>query len=451
MTTFAAPGLEAKVPDPSKHVNYTLGMVLGVDDFNQEFAYTLARMHWLARDALGYGTLIGLCVGWEATGKGPRVTVTSGAALLPRGRLVCVKPAQCGYLNDWLTAHKQEVPALIGSPLSPTLPLYLSLSYRECPVDPVPIPGEPCRTEDELLAPSRWVDDFVLELRATAPDQREEDLLRELIAWLRTLAFGGGGAYADVSAFVAALRASVQEGPQSPLGSPLVPPGVHFLFGSPLASLKLDPALAADYLRAALRIWATEIRPKVRPPCSAGASGCAGAAKNGPPPPDEALLLARVNVPVVNVGGDEWRVDDTRTIAIDESRRPVLASLRLLEEWIPGAGPLPGGAAGARIVAAGMVGPGATGPSVGHPVVVVPPVPPTSVRIRFDGYAVPDDTFQYIVKAMACVGGVANPTIVFDSCVADGIQLRVTNGAAAVPAAQLQAMRFMVEVTLVQA
>ena len=89
MTTFAAPGLEARVPDPCKHVNYTFGMVLGVEDFNQEFAYTHAKLQLLAREAIGYGTLSGLRVGAEATAKGPRVTVTSGGALLPTGRLVC--------------------------------------------------------------------------------------------------------------------------------------------------------------------------------------------------------------------------------------------------------------------------------------------------------------------------------------------------------------------------
>jgi len=40
----ATPGTVA--PDPTKHVNYTLGMLLGVDDFNQEFAY-LQDGNWM--------------------------------------------------------------------------------------------------------------------------------------------------------------------------------------------------------------------------------------------------------------------------------------------------------------------------------------------------------------------------------------------------------------------
>src|SRR5688572_31208303 len=123
MTTFAsvASSLEAKAPDATKHVNFSLGMVLGVDDFNQEFAYLAGRDRWLARDAIGYGTLCGLRVQTETAAKGPRLTVTTGSALTPRGQLVCVKPAQCAYLNDWLDANATEVTNLVGSPLSGTI------------------------------------------------------------------------------------------------------------------------------------------------------------------------------------------------------------------------------------------------------------------------------------------------------------------------------------------
>jgi hypothetical protein len=458
MTTFAAPGLEARVPDPSKHVNYTLGMVLGVDDFNQDFAYANGHLHWLARDAIGYGTLVGLRVGVEDAGaKGPRVTVTAGAALLPPGRLVCVKTAQCGYLNDWLAANKASIPALIGSPLHPTLPLYLTLCHRECPVDPVPIPGEPCRSESELMAPSRLVDDFLLELRTTPPDQREEDLVREFLAWMRMLAFGGGGPYSTVDQFVAALRSAVQDAAASPPGSPLSPlssPGVHFVFGSPLLSLKLDPALAGDYFRAAFRIWVTEIRPKVHPGCCTCTGGCGCGEQGGAPAPDKCLLLARVDVPIVNIGGDEWRVDDTRTSTIDESRRPVVISLRVLQEWVVTGG-APGSAAsapaGPTIVAAGTAGAGGVAaPVLGNLAVSV--AGPSLILVNFTGYGIPDGTFQYVVKAMALVaGGVANPTIAFDQPLAGGLQLRVTNGAAAIPAPTLSGMRFMVEVSRVPA
>ena len=455
MTTFAAPGLDVKVPDPCKHVNYTLGMVLGVDDFNQEFAYTHAKLHLLARDALGYGTLTGLRVTQDGTAKGPRITVTAGAALLPPGQLVCVKTAQCGFVNDWLAAHKAEMPALLGSPVNATLPLYLTLCYRDCPVDPVPIPGEPCRSESELMAPSRLADDFILEFRTRPPDQREEDLLREFVAWMRALTFGTTGPFATVEQFVAALRASVQEGPASPpaspLSSPLAAPGIHFVFGSPLTSLVLDRALAGAYYRAAFRIWTTEIRPKVLASCCEPIASCGCGDKGGVPSPDQCLLLARIDVPVVNIGGGEWRADDTKTPVLDESRRPILVSLRLLEEWglgVSGGAAAPGGTA---LVAAGIAGAGGTtGLIRGNLSVAVPAA--SQIRVSFDGYAVPAGTFTFVVRAMALVaGGVANPTIAFDSFAANGIVLRVTNGAAAIQPAALSGMQFMIDVTRVQA
>ena len=66
--------------DPTQHVNYAKGMVLGVDDFRQEFAYLSGRDQWLVRDAIGYGTASGLHVFVESDGAdGPRDPDQSGA------------------------------------------------------------------------------------------------------------------------------------------------------------------------------------------------------------------------------------------------------------------------------------------------------------------------------------------------------------------------------------
>ena len=111
----AAPG--TATPDPSKHVKYTLGMLLGVDDFNQEFAYLSGRDRWLARDAIGYGTMCGLRISLDQSGNGPRVSVSAGTGLTPHGRMVYVHPAQCAVLNDWLTANQSSLQAQMLSPL----------------------------------------------------------------------------------------------------------------------------------------------------------------------------------------------------------------------------------------------------------------------------------------------------------------------------------------------
>ena len=93
-------------PDPAKHVNYSLGMVLGVDDFTQEFAYLSGRDRWILRDLIGYGTARGLKVSTELdVAKGPRVVVEPGVAVSPSGQLICVPTAQCAYLRDWVVDH----------------------------------------------------------------------------------------------------------------------------------------------------------------------------------------------------------------------------------------------------------------------------------------------------------------------------------------------------------
>jgi hypothetical protein len=96
-------GAIAVPPDPRKHVNYVQGMVLGADDLNQEFVYHQHQIHWLARDAIGYGTLNGLSVAVGPSSNGPEVSVTPGTALSPRGQLIRVVPKQCAALNAWLS------------------------------------------------------------------------------------------------------------------------------------------------------------------------------------------------------------------------------------------------------------------------------------------------------------------------------------------------------------
>jgi hypothetical protein len=315
-------------PDPSKHVNYTLGMLLGVDDFNQEFAYLSGRDQWMARDVDGYGTLCGLKVSIDPSGKGPRLSVSCGTALSPRGQLICLHPAQCAYLSDWLAANQSAV-AAGGSPPGSVLNLWLVLCYRDCPTDPVPIAGEPCRLADDLMAPSRLVDDFRLELRLAPPEQQEEDAIRDFVAWLDQIQItNAAGFFPSLDQFAAALRSALV-----PSASPL-DAGDYFRFGSPLSGFHIHPADVGDYLRTAFRVWVTEIRPVFHSVWPAQACSCAGA---GPaaPPSDECLLLAEVNVPVVNTGpGRTFVVDDKHTVTIDESRRPVLLHSRMIQEWM---------------------------------------------------------------------------------------------------------------------
>lgn len=314
-------------PDPTKHVNYNLGMVLGVDDFTQEFAYVSGRDQWTARDLLGYGTACGLRVTIETEGStGPQVVVTPGAAVSPRGQLIRVKPTQCAYLNDWLKLDKNK-PTLdrIAGPTS-TLRLYVVLCYRECKTDQVPIPGEPCRSEEESMAASRVADDFSLELRFNAPDQREEDALRDFVTWLGQMEVTDATiASVPKDQFEAAIRNSAHL-LTAPLASPPSSPPADYMYGSPPASMRIRTADACEYLRAAFRIWVTELRP-----IWLGQ----GQTASGNLPTEDCVLLAELSVPILKAG-TQWAVDDNirSGVKVNEERRPFLLHLRMLQEWI---------------------------------------------------------------------------------------------------------------------
>jgi hypothetical protein len=310
------------VPDPTRHVKYTQGMVLGVADFDQEFAYHAAHLRWITRDLIGYGTVRGLRVSIAGDKTVPEVVVAEGVAVSPRGYLIRVPQAQCARLNDWLAVNQAGILAQPGSPLgsplgNPTVTLYVVLSYRECALDPVPIPGEPCRSEDDTKAMSRLADDFALELTFVAPDQHEEDEMSRFDAALGQVQITDApGTFATLAQFLAAVRAL---GPplSSPLGSPLSSP-----LSSPLAGLRIHTADAPAFLRAALRVWVTELRP----PPTATAPG------TGTQPPEKRLLLAELDVPLQSPApGGTWTVADPAGIMINEERRPFLVPLRLLQ------------------------------------------------------------------------------------------------------------------------
>ena len=316
-SSFAAQVITPPVapPDPHKHVNYTLGMVLGVDDFTQEFAYLSGRDQEIVRDLIGYGTVCGLQVTTDTDSSGnPRVSVTPGTAVSPRGQLIRVTPTQCANLNDWLVANPPQFGSPPTSPPNDLVTLYVVLCYRECPTDNVPIPGDPCRSEDELLAPSRLTDDFKLELRYDAPNQQEEEALRDFVTWLRQIEITDGpGTFAILQDFEQAVREAVMGSPPNPL--PGFPPG------SPMSAASIHASDACEYLRAAFRIWTTELRPQ-------WAQGCAGDV-----PDEECVLLAELIVPVSR-SLTAWVVSDPSKIEKHEEHRPYLIHLRMLQEWM---------------------------------------------------------------------------------------------------------------------
>jgi hypothetical protein len=369
--TSAQPGISPA--DPTKHVNYTLGMVLGVDDFKQEFAYLSGRDRWLARDLIGYGTVWGLDVRLEPEAGDVRIHVAKGTALSPCGQLICVGSDQCASINAWLAEH---VDTMLSPPSSPMLsppsspPLSppadevivrVVLCYREALLDDVPIPGEPCRADQDLMAPSRVKDCFKLELRLEPVVQCEEDAVREFVAWLRQVEVIDGPGAATLDEFLDAVRLAgmaVELSPpcSPPLHGPATCPD-GFAVSSPPASLAIPTWGATEYLRAAYRVWCTELRPALRwpqPGCDCECSGpcaCGDASADPAEHCEDAILLAELRLPLVSQPGEPVQLAAAGW-AVEEERRPHLLHLRLLQELLlrpkhdalPGSPPLLGGA-----------------------------------------------------------------------------------------------------------
>lgn len=307
------------VADPSRHVNFTNGMILGADDYTQEFAYHAARHQWITREALGYGTLCGLAVDVEPDGaNGPRVKVSPGSAAAPSGQLICVGREQCGSLNAWLADPETaaKVTALAAGLTPPTaidLTLFLTLCYRDCAVAPVPIPGEPCRSAEELMRPSRIADDYTLNFSFTPPPMTEIEALALLDGFVAAIADdAAAGDDAKTLALLVArarLQLRLALGANDKVDDP-----------NDLAPISVNPLLRPALLRAIRQLWVTRLRPLV----AAQACGTTGVAAN------DCVLLAILTVPVVN-GGSVWEVKagatpDDLLVSKDESTRPIVVA-----------------------------------------------------------------------------------------------------------------------------
>lgn len=254
---------QASIPDPNKHVRYSYGMVLGKEDLEQDFAFHHGRDLWGMREVIGYGTVRGLAVKAEDDGaQGPRISVMPGSAITPRGELVCVPSEQCASLNDWLKKQARDAAKrtlLEGKITADQLTLYVTLCYRDCPTDDLPIPGEPCRDEADAMAPSRLTDDFALELHLDPPDQLEEEGVRDFVTWLRAIPLNAGAPDTPeaLAAFADAVRSAFS------VDTTTVPPEVAFHSPpAPPAPPTIPSSNSKEFYRAAFRVWVTDIRPR---------------------------------------------------------------------------------------------------------------------------------------------------------------------------------------------
>jgi hypothetical protein len=117
-----------------KRNNYAYGMVLGVEDFQQEFSYFYGRMKLHNRMLHGYGTVTGLEVSSEEEAAAG-ILVNAGMAIDPEGNEILLPSAvQCPFPEEGDEA-------------------YLVLTWAERGTDPVPISS--AESDIDQVVPSR--------------------------------------------------------------------------------------------------------------------------------------------------------------------------------------------------------------------------------------------------------------------------------------------------------
>ena len=242
--------------------------------------------------------------------------------------------------------------------------------------------------------------------------------MRELVQWLRshiTVTSGGAPSH-TVKQFLDAIRAAAKNAQQAVSSPPSSPPaGAQFLLdSSPPAMLSVPGTLLPDYVRAIARLYVIELRPMWRPNWLGQKHGCAGTDLLSAPEEGNRVLLAKLTLIVGPdaLNADVWNVQ--APVEVDESARPFLLQIRLLEELLlvgPGGGGGP--ASGApTVVAAGVVavdGAPNTRLAFNNLRLTSPGLAGASglLTIEFDGYRPPAATGgpQLIVKAMPWASG----------------------------------------------
>lgn len=398
-TTCQAASPNLQKLDPLKRVNYTFGLVLGVEEFVQSDTYFLAKHHVENRLLHGYGTVCGLDV---ITQTSPlfEVQVTPGWAISPRGQEIKVPQMMCLQIDNWLASNLAALQAIHLQTAPPaTLNLCVVLCSRECKTDVVPIPGEPCQTQSNSMAPSRIADAFDLMLCLdysaspplgsppagsppgstpgglcqARPLQLEDDAIRALASLLAEFQVSSTGPYLTLAQVEQLVLDLNQQAASPPAGSP--PAGPPYLVSAQDASA---------YRRAALRTWITQVRPFI---CAEqGAGPCC-------PPPEKCVLLAQLSVGLSG-GATEWLAT---SVTVNDSLRPFLVPTRLLQELAIDEAAAQSTGAAYTAVAAGyfnMTG-APVNPSFNGLTATTTGQPANELLLSFPGYA---ETSNYIVK-----------------------------------------------------
>ena len=313
MNGFKTKTLTQKNLDPYKRVKYSMGLVMGVEEFEQEQAYFLEKncLHNLVLH--GYGTVYGLQVSKRNSGDDSEIVISPGIAVDPSGRNIRVPKTQClnlERLNDWLNANKNEITSK-GS--SGNIDVYITLCYSECETDKVPIFVEPCQSEKDSNVSSRIADHFELSLSITPPPQLEEDAVRRFGELLRAIEITDEPGNSTGTDEIIEL---VQKLPDWSVES------------QPIDSIKLrlPTEKASEILRAAFNVWITKVRPQILEKDE----NCSYSIWD-----DSSVCLSMLHIPV-KIAGDKLLVVDGNidNVIISDEDRPILLHTRILQEWL---------------------------------------------------------------------------------------------------------------------
>ncbi len=161
---MGSPGRKKRCGEKAfKRNKYFAGKLMTARDFEDEQTYNIEKWKHHHRYLHGYGIVCGLRVVPTRPPQRRYITVEPGVALDPWGReIVVCKPTEFELIKKGEPDPRDKLNSL-----------YVVITYRECDTDPVPVPGEPCREEEDHVVPSRVMETFQLDLRAEPPDEED--------------------------------------------------------------------------------------------------------------------------------------------------------------------------------------------------------------------------------------------------------------------------------------
>jgi hypothetical protein len=325
--------------DPSKRVNYSFGLVLGVDEFLQEQTHLLEKHRRHNRMLHGFGTVCGLKVTVPPDVDPPEIRVAGGLAVSPGGFDICVPSVMCARVNEWLAANAAELADRFGDPPG-SVSACVVLCYRECATDIVPVPGEPCRTDEEAMAPSRLADSFELKLcipeeasppfgspPLSSPPSGTHLCLCPPASARKTGEFEFGQLLRRIDIDATATPFSTAEQLEAAVRG-ILELEAGAMSSPPPGPLSMDPVTAPEMLSLLARVWATEVLPELlrrdnETWCGAACGKC--------------VLLADLQI---EGAANNTVQGGAAGITVDESRRPILLATSLLQEWLLSTGPV---------------------------------------------------------------------------------------------------------------